>query len=787
MSTIAPQQPDSSRLHPRIEELLERTRHAIRRYVCIEGVALAVACLIGLFWVGMAIDYLPVKLGSKEMPVKARAVLLFLILAVLLFVIYRWILQRMLVRLRDNSLALLIERRFPEFHDGLVTAVEVGRHVDPDANPDLLERSRDEAVELVDLIDIQELFDYRALMRAVTLAAALLLSVLMFAVYSGPTFRMGLSRLFALSAAPYPRSTQIELIGFDENNELVVARGDDVKVRVRADATRNTAVPTVCTIYYETGDGERGRVNMSRLGEPRDGYQQYAYEGMPFTNILSNIEFDVVGNDHRLHNCQVRVVESPQIAGIELQYQLPAYTGLLARNETYRPGIQLAQGSKVQLKVHTNKSLRRAEIKNLDTGELTVFAATESDKLVPKATSAQDEVELTQQIVPEIAQQNSFSYELDNLLANVAQEIRLLDTDGTASRRPYQVVITATPDEPPRVDTRLRGIGSAITPDARIPIEGDIQDDYGIDRSWITLELGGTETLDFPIVLDATGQVDTALDLRKQRAESARPFELQVDSKITISIHSQDRFDLSENPNIGDGDRYGLDVVTPSRLLALLEARELGLRRRFEQIISDFRETRDSLSRVQFRAADLPGGVGETRDAELETNDGRETEDDPARLAARARALRLLRVQRAAQQSQRASQEVIGVALSFDDVREELINNRVDSADRQRRLKFDISEPLKGIGNKMFPDLVSSLNDLEQRIDNVDEGAAFVSIAVRRADELLVAMERVLQKMLDLESYNELVDLVRSMIREQDVLIEETKKQQKKRALDLLK
>ena len=47
-------------------------------------------------------------------------------------------------------------------------------------------------------------------------------------------------------------------------------------------------------------------------------------------------------------------------------------------------------------------------------------------------------------------------------------------------------------------------------------------------------------------------------------------------------------------------------------------------------------------------------------------------------------------------------------------------------------------------------------------------------------------MNDVLQNMLELETYNELLDIVRSIIDDQRTLIEETKKQQKKQVLELL-
>ena len=49
----------------------------------------------------------------------------------------------------------------------------------------------------------------------------------------------------------------------------------------------------------------------------------------------------------------------------------------------------------------------------------------------------------------------------------------------------------------------------------------------------------------------------------------------------------------------------------------------------------------------------------------------------------RAQSLRLLRTQRSLVQCDKSAQEVLGVAASFADIREELINNRVDSKDRE--------------------------------------------------------------------------------------------------------
>ena len=153
----------------------------------------------------------------------------------------------------------------------------------------------------------------------------------------------------------------------------------------------------------------------------------------------------------------------------------------------------------------------------------------------------------------------------------------------------------------------------------------------------------------------------------------------------------------------------------------------------------------------------------------------------------RARALRLLRVQRSKQQIDRCAAEVLGIAMSFFDIRLELINNRVDSAERQNRIERDIATPLKRLAEGPIPGLASRLSELERRLADTEHAIVLKQVALEELDRVILSLERVLEKMLDLETYNELIDLVNSLIRDQEALLEQTKKERKKRALDLLK
>lgn len=734
-------------LDPLIAQRIDELRHRIRSYVWLEGIALAIIWLGVTFWIGWAVDYLPVRMGSNEMPRAARGVLLAFISIALGYILYRFVWRRIHTRLHASSLAVLIERVFPQFHDGLVTAVELGGV--PAASPiheQLLTSTRQEAAGLVRSIDVRRALDYRPLVRACAGALLSLVSILLFAVLATSAFSIWVQRLYALSDEPYPRRTSLEVVGFQDKS-VSIARGSNFRLHVRADATRATPPPNICTLYFRAGQGQRGRVNMSKQGAVRNGFQYYTYEEKPFRNILADVEFDIAGGDLRLNDYRVRVVESPQIVGIELAYELPEYTGLLPRQEPYYNGMQLVRGTRIRFQVATNKPIHEAVISDSSTDPPTV---------TPLQLDGHSE----------------FSYSVDSLTSGIAHEISLTDTEGIQSTRPYRLTVGMLDDQGPKIEVRLSAISSAVTQDARIPITGSATDDFGIESAWIEVA-SAEQTRRLEASIGSDGKVELAVDLRELARDPQQPLKLVEGNSLQLLVAARDACNLDGQGQTGQSDPYELKIVSHSQLLAMLEARELGLRRRFEQTITEVRDTRDSVAHVRSGASNSA-----SPDAGLE---------EPATDPARRQALNLLRVQRASQHSERAAQEVLGVALSFDDIRNELINNRIDSAERQLRIERDVFAPLMQVSQQMFPQLSQALGSLEQSLNDPQVADPLCNQVVRQLDEILLAMESVRDKMLDLESYNELIDQMRALIRDQETLIEKTKQRRKQSALDLLR
>ncbi len=776
------------KLDPRIQTLLDSLRWRIRAYVFFQGLGLALIWLGVTFWISLALDYLPVLAGAREMPWEARGALLLLVSVVLAWLLYHGVLRRTLVPLSDRSLALLIERRFPVFRDALVTAVELRGETDHAEPYDaaLLDRTAAQARAGTEQVHLRQIFRLAPLVRSLLGAAAMLATLALFYAVSPPALARSLQRLYLLDDRPWPRQAQIEVVGiellgsedgertgdlpqleFGADRRVKVARGSNVRVRARA-RLGAAVVPELCILHYGTDDGQRGRVVMNRMRRTRGQYQEYAFEGRPFQGILASVRFDVVGYDHRVRDYGLEVVDPPTIVAAEADCRFPEYlvderlSLWLPRTVPLTPGTQLPRGTELQIRARANKPLERVELFHPESGERVVLPPTGPG---PEAYE--------------------FQYPIPALDGDLTLDVTLYDTDRVVSERPYRMFIAAVADEPPEVNVRLHGIGSAVTPNVIVPIEGTIQDDYAVDRAWFEWEVarGGAneaaaervqDQLEFTV--GSGGRAESAVDFRELRSRSTAPVALQPGDSLSLVVRAADRYDLNGGPNVGSGDRYQLDVVTPDVLLSLLESREIGLRRRFELIVGEMKQARDDLNRVRYPVP--PRGL-EWDDVPPED---REAEPDPETVAERQQALRLLRSQQALQQTRKSMHEVLGVAASFAAVRQELINNRVDTADRMQRLKDLISDPLQAIGEQRFPELEASVEQLEAVLTAALDAGQFqpevargeATDALAQVDQILAELEEVLQQMLDLETFSELLEIVRQMIEDQQRLIERT-------------
>ncbi|MDB4694935.1 polyketide synthase, partial [bacterium] len=153
----------------------------------------------------------------------------------------------------------------------------------------------------------------------------------------------------------------------------------------------------------------------------------------------------------------------------------------------------------------------------------------------------------------------------------------------------------------------------------------------------------------------------------------------------------------------------------------------------------------------------------------------------------RAEQVRRLRIQQTGLQAAKTSEELLGIALSLDDILLEMLNNRVDSVDRSERIATGVRDPIKTIVSGTLATLRTQIKEAESVVGDPKAGAARTAEAVSTAEDVILQLNAILEKMLDLETYNEVLDLVRQLMNDQTDLTDETKQERKKQVLDLFK
>ena len=821
--------------------MLRGVRRRIRCYVWVRGLAVALALAGACFWLSLAVDWF------FEPAVSIRRMLLASAALALALALYRAIGRRALVPLPDASMALLIERRFPHFGDSLVTAVELtARPPDEnDCHPALLEATCRAAAEPIGQVRPGEVLDGRPLRRAIAAAAALWLATVVFAALAPAAFAIWQRRCLLLSEQLWPRKTALSVEGFADG-VAKVARGADFTLIAKADMLAEHVPPSVRVFYRPEGAG-RLQTTMIREGRAiagRDRYQQYTHT---FRGVIQPIGIEINGGDAWIDQLRIEVVDTPILVRLEIECRYPAY---MARPPQVFPAagtVPIPQGAEVTLLAESNKPLVRAQMDGGDgiqtvadarLKELVEIAAAQrelaasaknGDGLPPRQaefaerlarcaeqfrrlaaaagnpgtfypqaldelarieaemrrlgegqerpSSARlrtlaDRLEKASDAIGRLVSFTRFRYRLQALSEDRRLAIGLLDVDGIRSPEPIRLNFSVVGDAPPQVAVQLQGIGSAITPQARLPFRGRITDDYGVDRVWLEYVVEGRaaqqETL-LKVEAAVTEQpVDGALDVR--------PLGLEPGQKMLITVKAGDRCDLGEGPNSGTGDRWMLDVVSPAQLRAMLEAREIVLRQRLETIIEDVAEIRDTLARLLFDAAGEPAAALGAEPGEAKTGNSPE----------RQQTVRLLRIQRARGNGQKDAHETLGVAEAFADIRHELVNNRIYTEELRIRIEQDIVAPLEDLGNTQFVELDKRLALLEKAANNSEEAPTLRDGALEQVDLILRSMRGVLSRMAELEDFNEAVELLRSIIGEQDDLRRQTLERRKDKLRQLL-
>ena len=767
-------------LDPGLNSLLQTLRSRIRRYIVCDSLLAVLALVLSAFWLGLALDYLPVQLGGTEMPRLARTLLLGVVAAGLLAVLFKMLAGRLHRPLPDDSLALLVERHHPSLGGRLVTAVqlnEAGRTGDSHSRK-LLDHVHAEAAAEIDKVDPNRVFRLQPLLHKLVIAGPLGLAALVFLILSPQAFALAASRLTLLTDDPWPRRADIQMVGIElpvvttsddtalapelvefDGKTISLPRGSNGTLRIRARAD-GAEVPVACTVYYQTESGTRGQSTMRRVGRIVDGFQEFILDGSPLTALSESVTLDVRGLDDRLDDYRIQAVQPPALTNMSLQIRYPDYLRTADDGQTdmvadYQSGLRLREGSDVTLVASSSVPL----------GDVDVLLKTDEN--------------IDNDIALEYSQdRQELRFTLPDFRAASTISIVPQDTNGISAQAPFRYFLGVVLDEPPELNIEIKGIGTSITPRAKLPVSATAQDDYGVTDLTVSLtpaaattdadadQQAETKSAATSPDLDRNGEAATVLDL-KELVDNDTLNDLVPGTAVNLIGEAMDGYDL-EGEHITRSEVFRLEVVTPEQLLALLERRELGLRSRLEQTIDEMTSLRQTLEMLRRTGFDL---------AENATEDA----------TRRAVQVRRLRAQQGGLQANKTSEELLGIAFSLDDILLEMRNNRVDSVDRSERIATGVRDPIKATVAGALATLRAQIKEVESVVGDPEQGIARTAEAVSTAEQVILELNAILEKMLDLETYNEVLDLVRQLMDDQSDLTDDTKEERKKQVLDLFK
>ena len=756
-----------------VKRLLNRLRGITRRRALTYGFTKLVVELGLWFFITLILD----KTFEPSPVIRGIVLAASAVWFIYRFVVY--IIRPAARPISDESMAALCAVTFPEESELLLTAVHPA---DPEGqDPQLWTQTVEKANALADQLlrsgRLRAAFDNKRSFRGWFKAIAIVAAVVGLHYYNSMYLPVWFSRVICLSSDLWPRQARIWVDGFpeDANNpigRIKIARGDDLDLRVWADANR-PLVPKRVTMDYRDSNGVHRYATMVRQGavneteqpasKPNDAPVDSHSAPLSFTftlrGVLNPLTINFRGADVQLRGLYIDVVESPVIVKAQLRLTYPKYMNKKDRIVNVSDSTQIPFGAKATLVLTPNKPLQSV------TAQLTAVDGSKTSPAVKFVKSS------------DANQPDSFQLDLGELTSELSASFSLLDTDNLKSRKDATFAFSILPDAVPSPALAAKGMGVACTVDAIIPISGTVTDDYGVSfaRFAYTITRRGEKLTGTIPIAD---WADRPLDVKVKTTFEPVKANVLLDDSISLCIETADGYDLPEerNPNVAQTPTTTLEIVTPQRMRTILEATELNLRRHFETVFDEVKTTRDLFNSISIQ-----------KEEQKKESEG---EGDSAATSSPAVpvAVRLLHADRAVQNARKNMQEFLAEAEAFEDLVDQMVNNHIDTPEWKSRLHDGIAVPLTKIANESFTELEKRLIKFRSAMESDDWSAlpGLKTAAATQFESVVVQLDAVLAKMLQMEDFNEAIEELRSIIKKQEKMESDMKAKQKESLEDLL-
>lgn len=447
---------------PAVERLLARMKQRLSRLIWLSGLGTLVAAGSAALLLAFLADW------TLHLPKGVRWFHLLLLLAVPTFFLLRDLWRPLMARPDRAGLAVLIERAHPELKELLVSAVQLAQSTQPAGDPARIAAVLDQAEAAAGRLSLERVLDPRSpRLRFALGAGTAALCLLVFFTNAGAA-RIFFKRITG-GDTPWPQRTRLlveiptsgerELAAqapADPDHEIVVrvARGSDVPLLIRAVGV----VPDDVVIHFAGG-------NELVLG---------ASGGSTFRTVLracqEDLDFFVTGGDDNDEQPRVRlsVLQPPDVAGLAVSIEPPAYSGLAARTEFDRD-VEVLAGSRLSVRMLPDPPTATGVARLLPEDRVMPLARA----LFPVAAGAQN---------PEkpVAPREGLGFDL-MAEKSLRYRFELKDDSGLTNPDPGLFGVTVVEDRAPEVEILSPGRGDVDTVlTGLVALRARAEDDFGL-------------------------------------------------------------------------------------------------------------------------------------------------------------------------------------------------------------------------------------------------------------------------------------------------------------------
>ena len=220
-----------------IRRKLSRLKGALRGRLLGEGLGWVVVALVALVFVTLAFDY------TLRLDLPLRIAIMLCALAAVGFVAWQRLLSPLLVPMTAQNLALLVERRFGQLDDRLISALQFADGDDLEGygmSRQMIHKVADEANRLASPLNFASVINARGLLHSLGGATGAIAVLAVFAVFQLPTLERWFERNVLLADIDWPQDTYLRVVAVDANQmdadgDFTVLRGEDLSIVVIAD------------------------------------------------------------------------------------------------------------------------------------------------------------------------------------------------------------------------------------------------------------------------------------------------------------------------------------------------------------------------------------------------------------------------------------------------------------------------------------------------------------------------------------------------------------------------